>query len=67
MKAKKCLCSCTDSLHRGTERNAFLGLSMGGFSWFKRILYDRVPFLIFGIVITHVIGDWLDSGPEARQ
>ena len=50
----------------GQKEMLFRGLSiMGGFSWFKRIsksfysenllLYDRVAFLIFGIVITHII------------
>ena len=68
MKAKKCVVSA--QLYRqsayivGQREMLFWGLSMGGFSWFKRIissfysenllLYDWVAFLIFGSGIIHV-------------
>ena len=67
MKAEKCVVSAQlykQSAYTQLQKEMyFLGLSMGEFSRFKRIsssfysenllLYDRVAFLIFGIVITH--------------
>ena len=52
----------------GQKEMLFRGLSMGEFSWFKRIsssfysknllLYDRIAILIFGIVINYVNLQW---------